>query len=218
MYVPDVDPARDAIVAKLTEQGEACIHADPAREGCIQTWLKAIRCAATTDLDYSWSIVLSDDADPLRGWQQHLERACTYSPEQVLGLTHFGSYGQQALAKGAPYGVGPNLTWGGGIAYHRSIVRDLAEWCTRTFGETGYVHDDRMVAAFQMRRGRQTALAARAIFGQPIKKSLLNHNTQIRHPYTTIENCEGPEWSATPRFVKVRSSVAPEIKQLAGRQ
>lgn len=215
IHVPGIDAQRDEIVAMLSEQAVACVHLDPQRDGCMANWLRALGCAAETDNDLPWSVILSDDAYPLPGWQQHLERACTYSPEPVLGLTHFGGYGKAALEKGAPYGVGQYLVWGGAIAYHRSIVRPLVEWAVPVVKRTGYKHDDCLVAAFGLRSGFQCALTARALFDQPVKKSLLGHNTPIRTPSTTIANSVGPAYSAKPRWVKVHKQVWPEIKMLA---
>lgn len=215
LHVPGADPLRDAIVGKLVEQADACVHLDPERAGCMANWLRALACAHATDQDLPWSVILSDDADPLRGWQQHLERACNYSPEPVLGLTHFGGYGQAALDKGAPYGVAACSVWGGAIAYHRQFLNGLARWAPRVVAETGYPHDDRLVASYALKTGAKCALAARAIFGQPVKKSLLGHNTPIRSPKTTIENCGGPAWSARPRFVSINVAKPPELERLA---
>lgn len=215
LHVPGADPQRDEIVQRLREQSEACVHEDPERIGCMANWLRALGCAAENDTGYSWSVILSDDADPLPGWQQHLERACTHSPQPFLGLTHFGGYGEQALAKGAPYGVGQYLVWGGAIAYHRSVVRPLHEWATTVVERTGYEHDDCLIAAYALRRGVKCALAARAIFEQPVKKSLLGHNTPIRSPKTTIANSDGPAYAASPRWVNVHKQVWPEIVELS---
>lgn len=216
IWVPGIDPDRDAIVATLSSQATVCLHEDVNRtKGCMGNWLEALGCAAANDEDIPWSVILSDDAEPLSGWAQHLERACAYSPQPVLGLTHFGGYGAAALRKGAPYAVGQYLVWGGAIAYHRSIVKPLYEWAVPVVAKTGYKHDDCLIAAFGIRTGFLCALTARAIFDQPIKKSLLNHNTPIRRPDTTIANSEGPAYNAVPRSVKVHKQVWPDIKELA---
>lgn len=215
MWVPGADPQRDAIVRQLQVEGQACLHTDDDRNGCMWNWLGAMDCAAANDSNDPWSIVLSDDAMPLPGWQQHVERACKYSPQPLLGLTHFGGYGEKALEKGAPYGVGQYLIWGGAVAYHRSIVAGLAGWARKVQAETGYQHDDCLASAYALRQGFKCALTARAIFDQPVKKSLLNHNTPIRRPNTTIENTDGPSYSASPRFIKVHKQVWDEIKELA---
>lgn len=215
LHVPGVDPDRDAIVAKLRDQADACVHEDPDRIGCAPNWLRAMQCAVKTDIS-TWSIVLSDDADPLPGWQQHLERACKHSPAPVLGLTHFGGYGEKPIAAGAPYGVGPYLLWGGAIAYHVNILRPLTVWAARIIREHNYPHDDCLVAAFMLKSRHQTAMCARAIFGQPVKASLLNHNTPIRSPKTTILDA-GPPWSSSPRSVRVSRGISPknELERLA---
>lgn len=218
MHVPGADPQRDEIVARLVEQGDACLHLDPDRQGLMVNWLDTLDCAAHRDGDdgHSWSVVLSDDAEPLPGWQQHLERACLNSPSPILGLTHFGSYGAEALRRGLPYAVGSYLIWGGAIAYRTSIVRDLRRWASRLYAEIGYPHDDVLSCAFAMRMGWDVAMVTRAIFGQPVKKSLLGHNTQIRHPATTIE-MPGPSYGVRPSSMKVTRSISPrgELQRLA---
>lgn len=217
LHVPGVDSLRDEIVAKLSDQSDTCVHLDPSREGCMATWLKAVDCAWERDADLDWSVILSDDADPLRGWQQHLERACTYSPNPVLGLTHFGGYGTRALRRGVPYGVGPYLIWGGAIAYHRTVIAGLADWAPGVVAATGYKHDDCLTAGYLKKRGWETAMVARAIFGQPVKQSLLGHNTVIRSPETTIENTQGPAYSSKPRAIRVHRGISPsnELERLA---
>lgn len=212
LHVPGADPQRDEIVARLVEQGDACLHLDPGRRGIMSTWLEAVACAATES--NPWAVIVQDDADPLRGWQQHLERACTNSPQPVLGLTYFGQYGSKAAAKGAPFAEGRNLIWGGAVAYHHTFLQGLAEWAPRVVEQTDYPHDDRLVAAYAMKRGHRTALVSRAIFDQPVAQSLVGHNTRIRTPALTILN-EGPVWSSRPRSVNVSAGVDKRIPELA---
>jgi hypothetical protein len=216
MHVPGADPARDAIVAKLREQADACVHEDPERRGVMATWTSALECARDTDTG-GWSVIVQDDADPLRGWQQHLERACLNSPQPVLGLTHFGAYGRQALAKGAPYGEGLALIWGGAVAYRASLLPGLCAFA-RGLYESGEErrNDDRVAAAYALKTGHQTAMVARAIFGQPVQKSLIGHNTKVRSPATTIENCEGPPYRTIPRSARIPyNSVRADLERLA---
>lgn len=212
LHVPGADPERDAIVALLVTFG-ACVHTDPTRKGVMPIWLEALECASADT--GRWTAIVQDDADPLPGWEAHLEDATSFSPEPVLGLTHFGSYGLRALEKGVPYGIGRNLVWGGAVAYRQTIVRDLTAYARMIWEDLRYPHDDRLAAAYAMRIGRQTALAARAIFDQPIQASLLGHNTKVRRPATTIANSQGPAWSSIPRAVKVHAAVAKEIAGLA---
>jgi hypothetical protein len=217
LHVPQADPERDAIVALLDSQTDVCVHADPNRAGVVPNWLGALACAAAEDKD--WALIVQDDAFPLRGWQQHLERACTNSPEPVLGLTHFGAYGAAPLAQGRPYAVGPYLIWGGAVAYHRAIVGPMLGWASRVYAETGYRHDDVLACAFAMKQGRQTAMAARAIFDQPVQRSLLGHNTPIRRPSTTIETEEFAHipYSRRENTTRVSRSISPrgELERLA---
>jgi hypothetical protein len=217
MHVPRADHHRDAIVARLTEQADACVHLDPGRRGLMPTWLEALGCAVATDDGCPWSVVLSDDAFPLRGWQQHLERACSASPVPVLGLTHFGAYGEAALAKGAAYAVGSYLLWGGAIAFSRTFADGLLPWASKVYEDTGYPHDDVLACAYAMKMGWRTGITARAIFGQPVAKSLLNHNTPIRSPSSTISTTPGPSYRSLPQFVKVSRTCSPkgELERLA---
>lgn len=180
------------------------------------TWLEAMQCAVDSDDGYTWSFVMQDDALPLRGWQQHLERACTYSPTPIIGLSHFGGYGSQALSKGVPYGVGNNLAWGAAIGYHYSILEDLTQWSRGIYEATGYPNDDRLVGSYAMMKGFGISLAARAIFDQPVEASLLGHHSKIRRPATTIENSDGPEWSSIPRSTKVNAAVYDDMRAMAG--
>jgi len=54
--------------------------------------------------------------------------------------------------------------------------------------------DDGMVSLFMADRGEATAMTSRALFDQPIKDSLLGHNTPIRRPNVNILDHSGPEW------------------------
>ena len=193
IHVPGVNPLRDEIVQMHRDWFDGCIHEDPEQRGCMWNWLRAIRCAAINDKS-EWTLTLSDDALPLKGWEDHLGPALANCPTDVLGLTHFGGYGEGVLKKGKAYGVGRNLVWGGAMAIRTSVVKDLARMAHTFVAATGYKHDDDMVTLFQMHRGADSALASRAIFGQPVKESLLGHNTPIRTPNATIENSDGPEW------------------------
>lgn len=210
LHVPNVDSQRDEIVTRLglPENVDLCVHEDPERNGCMSTWLDCLQCAARHDTDkQDWSVIVSDDADPLTNWVSHMRRACANSPQPFLGLTHFGGYGQQALAKGVPYGMGPHLVWGGAIGYHRSYLRQLNEWAHMVVDQTDFPHDDWLVMAFARKVRVQTAMTARAIFGQPVKKSLLGHNTPVREPATTIENIWGPDYSARPHYARISRTV-----------
>lgn len=221
MHVPGVDPGRDAIVAELraTNGVDACVHEDPQRRGCVATWLAAMRCAASFDSDTSmWSVVINDDLDLLPGWTEHLALAVRHSPHPVLSLVHLGSYGAKALAKGAPYGQGQNLTWGGAMAYRRDIIRPLTRWAGRTQSATGFPHDDVLVSAYLMRTGQLSAMCARSIFGLTPARSLLGHSTSNRGPSTTIAHpAQGPAYDHEPRAVNVHRTVWPEIRELASR-
>lgn len=205
LHVPGADPRRDATVGELRRQATVCVHEDPARRGVMVTWLEALACAEASDQDIPWSVIVQDDVEPLPGWQQHLERACTYSPQPVLGLTHLGSYGRRALDRQAPYAVGKGLLWGAGIAYHRRFMAGLARWAPWAVEQTGYPHDDRLIAAYARVSGVETAMVARALFDLPRWPSLLGHPAQYQ-PNTTIINCSGPPYHARPRSARVSGS------------
>jgi hypothetical protein len=180
----------------------------------MHAWSRAVACATRDTAP--WSVIVQDDAEPLPGWADHLSRATASSPSPVLGLTHFGWYGEVPLRHLAPYGVGPYLLWGGAIAYRRDVVEPLARWCLTVYAATGYPHDDCLVAAWCLKEGIDTALCARAIFGQPIRASLLNHHTKYRSPATTIANTDGPDWSSG-RTWPVKRQTFPDIYELARR-
>lgn len=215
LWVPGADPDRDATVARQQEQADICLHIDPERRGVMWNFLNAVQCAVENDGDLKWSVIIQDDAEPLPGWEDHLAQACWYSPEPVLGLTHFGQYGKKALAKGAPYALGRSLIWGGAVAYRRDFLLGLAEWGPRIYAQTGFVHDDYLVCAYAYRIGRKCALTSRAIFDQTIKKSLLGHGGPTRSPVATITNCSGPAYSVLPRGASIGDSMPPGTKELA---
>lgn len=197
LHVPGVDQMRDRIVDQLRDELDVCVHEDPQRLGCMWNWLRALRCAALNDGAYDWSLTLSDDAQPMAGTLDQLPLALANSPQDALGLTHFGGYGEGVLKKGAAYGVGAMVVWGGAIALHSSITTDLLRASLTFHHATGYQHDDGMVSLFQASRGKSTAMVARALFDQPVKDSLLGHNTPIRRPNTTILNASGPDYDPT---------------------
>lgn len=205
LHVPGADPERDRIVVELSAQGDVCLHIDPDRGGVMGNWLRALSCSAVEDVELPWTLIVQDDAQPLRGWQQHLERACAHSPSPFLGLTHFGSYGQRVVDQGVPYGVGEGMIWGGAVAYHRSVVPGLLAWTASLYAETGYTEDDLAVCAYARRIDAIPAMTARAIFGQPVHRSLLSHRGTGRSPVATIET-PGPSWASHPRSVKTPSS------------
>ena len=205
LWVPGYDSDRDAIVAKLREEStEACLHIDPERKGLMQNWLGAVNCALAND-EQSWSVILSDDAYPYLNWQDHLSKATNQSPEPLLGLTHFGGWGKAPLANGHAYAVGPYLVWGGAIAYHRAVLTEIATWGAPVAQRLNYKHDDCLAAAASRRLGRQCAMTTRALFGQPVKKSMLGHNTPIREPSLTIENSAGPPYRRSQATKVVRT-------------
>lgn len=193
LHVPGVDPARDLIVAELSHQSDTCVHLDPKRKGLMRNWLGALRCAMDDSGD--WALILSDDALPLPGWWEHLPRAQANSPSPLLGLTHFGGYGSSALAKGAAYGVGRLLIWGGAMTIRGDHLEPLARSAMRFHYQTGYPHDDGAVALYGHWKKVGTAMTSRALFDQPVESSLLGHNTKVRRPSSTIINCAGPDYS-----------------------
>jgi len=225
LHVPGADPERDEIVARLrgTEGVSACVHEDPHRRGVMQNWLSAIVCAVKNDpADQPWAYVLSDDADPAMPpdsdpiWVDEMTAAAQYSPAPILGMTHFGKIGRDIYAKEAAYGVGRDVTWGGAIAYRRDILPDMVRWCLRVAQETGYPHDDRLVGAYAYRSGFKAAMCGRAIFGQPVKRSLLGHNTPIREPSSTIAEPPISDWSEGT-VMNVSRSLDKKARELAER-
>lgn len=227
LHVPGVDPDRDRIVRRIeTAPGvQACVHPDPRRRGVMWNWTRALVCALNTDpSEQPWAYVVSDDAEPATpadhspSWVEELREASAHAPDTApfLGLTHFGGFGRRALDAGAAYGVGDNLVWGGGIAYRREELAEFLRWATAVAQRLNYPHDDTLVTAYAMRTGQTTALAARAIFDQPVTTSLLGHNTPIRRPYATIADAPTPEqeWSAQTTH-KVRRAPDAETRRIA---
>lgn len=215
MHVPGADPDRDAIAERLRSEG-ACIHPDPKMTGLMINWLSALKCALNDETP--WTIVTSDDVEPLgNDYVKHIELACRYSPSPFLSLTHLGSYGEKALQKNSPYGVGKYLTWGAVIAFKRNAVKPLYDWAKEVYELTGYKHDDVLVSAFALRFGIPTAMTARAIFGLPVKKSLIGHSMSGIDPKTTIINSNGPAYSFNIEPARVSRYCDPkgELERLA---
>ena len=216
LWVPGVDPLRDEIVARqqATPGVTVCLHTDPTRRGCMANWLTAVACVMRSE-PQPWEVILSDDADPASPtWVEEMRSACEHAPARVLGLTHFGGFGERTLAKGTPYAVGRYWVWGGAIAYRRDFFEEMARWAMPVAQRTGYKHDDALVEAFALRNDEPTALAARAIFDQPVKTSLLGHNTPIRSPNTTIRDA-GPPWDHEPRSTRMSRQIDDEIRMMA---
>lgn len=215
--VPGADPERDKIVAHLVETADACVHEDPDRNGCIWNWLNALECASHDTTE--WSITVEDDAWPLDGWQEHLALALENAPEPFLGLTHFGQYGQNLADKGYAYGVGSwRCIWGGAVAYRRDQVKPLLEWARKVYDKTGYPNHDIVIPAFALRSGFSCALLSRAIFDQPIRASLMNHNSPgSRRPECTIETMPDMPYTGVGPFT-LAGGWKEEIQQIAAEQ
>ena len=214
IHVPGVNAQRDEIVARMREEADACVHEDPDRNGCMWNWLNAAECAAKDT--GPWSVILSDDAMPAHpDWKRHLTEAVMYSPSPILGLTYFGSFTESAVKKGVPYIEGPHTIWGGGVAYQRRVLKPLAEWARIIYTLTGYQHDDRLVSAFALKSGYNTAVVTRAIFDQPVEESLLGHAGGSRqaqgHNGYAGRSCAhqlGPQPSVRGEAQRVRSRPA----------
>lgn len=219
MHVPGADPARDEIVERLSTQAEVCLHADPDRIGVMPTWLGALSCAIDKDQDLPWTLVIQDDADPFEGWYEHLRYACHFSPEPVLCLTYMGGWGHRPYAKNVPYGVGEYLVWGTAVAYHRSIVEGLWEWCTKVWEETGYPHDDCLVACYALNQGFKTALTTRAIFDRAPIRSLIGHHLHegkpSNRPSHNIVDHPGPYYGVNPRSMLLDRPMDDKMRELA---
>lgn len=208
MWVPGADLARDNIVNRLRGQTEVCLHEDAERKGLMQNWIGVLKCALEDEQE--WAVILSDDASPLPRWKEHLPLALEHSPEPFLGLTHFGGYGLKAIEKEAAYCVGPYLIWGGACAIRKDQITGLLEFAEFHHAR-GYLHDDCLIAAYAMMTGQGTAMVPRAIFGQPVKASLLNHNTPIRSPSSTIIDVD-PDTSlySNGRVSKTARGISPK--------
>jgi len=215
LTVPGVSDQRDGVVKQLTDWG-ACIHPDPDRHGLMQNWLGAVKCASASEAD--WAVILSDDAEPLPGWDRHMRRALGYSPRPLLGLIHFGGYGRRAADEGFAYAVGPGLLWGGAIAYRTPILPDLLTYADRFLRiDPEYPHDDEIGSLFAAKFYDLPAMTSRALFDHPEGGvSLLGHpphSAPNRRPGFTIRET-GPEWS-TPGFARASAWLSDRGKLIA---
>ena len=203
MTVPGADPERDRMVKTFVgSAGGACVHEDPDRNGIMWNWRRALACAAEDGTD--WSVISSDDAEPLPGWERHLPRALGFSPRPLLGPLHFGYLGRRVAEEGYAYSVGTGFLWGGIIAYRTAVLPDLIEY-TRRFLEIDpeYPHDDVIAGCFADRFHGKPAMTARAIFDHIPVKSLVGHPShegEMRRPSLTIREV-GPPWN-TPGFAR----------------
>jgi hypothetical protein len=202
MTVPGADPARDKIVGGYDN---ACVHAQadpPSAAGLMSNWRGAVDCAAGDSTD--WSLIMSDDAEPLPGWDRHMPRALGFSPRPMLGVIHFGGFGRTAAEHGYAYCVGTGMVWGGGIAYRTGILGDLAEYTRRFLDiDPTFPHDDVIAGLFADRYHGKPAMTARALFDHIPARSLVghpSHETELRRPGLTIRET-GPPWS-TPGFAR----------------
>lgn len=169
----------------------------------MPNWLETLECARKDS--GRWSLIIQDDMVALPGWLDHIEPATFYSPSPVLGLFHFGGFGQKALDKDAPYAQGDYLLWNGAVALQHDFLEGLSDWAHRAFEQTGYQHDDAMTSVYCRKKGLMTAITARSLFENPSDNSLLGHHPPIRRPVATILK-PGPWYSVRPRVIKVARS------------
>ena len=217
LWVPGFLTDRDLIVEQIQLQHPdpdgVCTHEDPERKGLLRNYASALRCAMQDDNE--WHLIVSDDAIPLPGWQTHLQEALDNAPTDIVGLTHFGSYGTKLAEKGVPFGVSENAIWGGAAAYRRNVLAPLLELVE--FGlSIGWNHkgDDGCVIVYNRLNSSKSAMCSRAIFDQPILKSTLGHGGKKRFPHLTIRD-DGPAWNAEPRFAKMSMSThQPDVELL----
>jgi hypothetical protein len=216
LTVPGAHDERDSNVKMLAEAG-ACVHPDPDRAGLMQNWLGAVDCAARDGTD--WSVILSDDAEPLPGWQRHMPRALGFSPRPLLGVIHFGGYGRRAADEGFAYAAGPGLLWGGAIAYRTGILPDLRTYADRFLAvDPAYPHDDEIGSLFAAKFYGGPAMTSRALFDHLEVASLLGHPPHTapnRRPGFTIRET-GPPWN-TPGCAKASAWLSDRGKAIAAK-
>jgi hypothetical protein len=214
LSVPGAHEARDRVVETLREAG-ACVHPDPDRAGLMQNWRGAVDCAARDAT--VWSLIISDDAEPLPGWDRHLPRALGFSPRPLLGVIHFGGYGRRAADDGYAYAVGPGLLWGGAIAYRTELLPDLAKYAGRFLDEDpSYPHDDEIASLFAAEFHGGPAMTSRALFDHLEVASLLGHpphTSPNRRPGFTIRET-GPAWN-TPGAARASAWLSDRGKAIA---
>lgn len=203
--VPGVNSQRDQFVADMQEQTDVCVHPDPDRLGAMENTAASIRCASRDRAESPWHFVVQDDHYAPAGWQQHLERACRYSPAPVLTVSWGNTACKKGYEQGVPYMRGSGLVAGAGLALHESILAELAEFCTMA-SEIGFRSGDRAVAAWAKSRGIKPAVVSRSIFVLLDVPSLLKHPPNP--PGYTIENTDQPQWAARPATMPLNGSLS----------
>jgi hypothetical protein len=199
IWVPGVDPARDAMVADMAQITDVCLHSDTDRQGVMWNWAQAVTCAASMRHESDWHFLVQDDQVPLRGWMQQLERAVTHSPTPLLGLQWIDKRVEKAAAAGVPYLKGKYVIRGGAVAYHHSLLTELAIFA-RQAAKTTYKHDDMAVCQWAVEwKGFLPSLVTHSIFASPKVKSLLGHAPYVTGDYT-IESNPDVDWAAKPSF------------------
>lgn len=222
MHVPGADPVRDELVAqmKTDHPGDVIVHEDPDRNGVLPTWIAALKAARDSGDD--WNLVVQDDAVPMNGWSLHLPQVLKHAPAPIISLSHFSDRGMRLVRQGVPFALSRHGLWGQAVAYHRSVLPNLvkvAEAVQEYAHEEGkplfLKWDDRIPAIHNMLTNGYSCFTARALFSHLHTDSLIGHASKVhRHPQSTIENQDGPEWSAKPRYKLTRPNINDNMRLL----
>jgi hypothetical protein len=198
LHVPGADPQRDLAVRRLAGEAELCVHPDPERHGVVWNWATALTCAATDR--GAWSYVVQDDVVPLRNWEYHAAMATRWSPSPMLALAWIGKRFDIGVQRRVAYVKGPYVLCGPAVAYHHSILEELAVYADAV-ARTDYPHDD-MAACFWANQvgGFFPAVTSRTLFATLPVRSLVGHSRYTTGDYTIV-NTPDLSWNTNPRFV-----------------
>jgi hypothetical protein len=210
LHVPGADPQRTACVTRWLSEpdAQATLHLDGTRRGVVPTWADALASAASTPPNRpaatarpadDWTLIVQDDSIPLDNWAAHTALATHFSPSPVLGLFWLGDRWSVGYQRGTPYMMGHNVIRGVAVAYHRSVLPDIADFAAHA-ARRNYAHDDLALCTWMehVARPRLTpAVTSRCIIGTVRAKSLVGHSRYDTGRFT-IENALTPEWGATP--------------------
>lgn len=209
MHVPGADPVRDENVAMQRETFEGLrVHEDPDRNGILWNWLNALTEAE--EQGQAWTVIMQDDAVPVRGHETHLVEVLRFTPTPIVSLSHFADWGERLIKKNVPFGVAEHALWGQAVAYHSSVIPGLVQVARRVqkIAEKERVYrnwDDRIPGIYNRLTGKRSAYTARALFTHaPIKSIVGNAGNRIRGPQRTILD-PGPWWGTRPRYAEIKT-------------
>lgn len=219
MTVPG-DPRRDALVADYVERYDACVHADPERNGILWNHRTILDCMAQ-ETDARWHLNVQDDVVGLPGWEKHLQQVMWYARWPFVSLGHTSNHGLKLVERGIPFGLGVNATWGQAMLYRHDVLpsyRRLVEDVWEMDAASYWKWDDGFTAVHNLLHGTRSVMTSRALFEhQDWDSTVGNVPGQWRHAAATISTHPGPAWGARPATGPVGTSPDAKQKELARR-